>query len=364
MSAAAEQHGILDDSDAMEQRDPGHMLSRVWELPEQMEEARALGDGVQLDPGFRPRHVVVLGMGGSAIGGELVKALVEAECPVPIAVNREYDVPAYVGPETVVVASSYSGNTEETLSACRVAAERGAKIVAMTTGGVLSQWAERHGWPLIKLPAGLQPRAAIGYSFVPFLRLLERMGLVPPKADDLQEAIAVLRAMRDELGPGVPTATNPAKQLALRLHGKLPLVYGTGGWRAVVAYRWKGQFNENAKAAAWWNTFPELNHNETVGWEAPPEVTRRVELIVLRDRADGPRINRRIQVTVDIMAPAIAGVTQIDSRGESETARLFSLLYMGDYTSVYLAYLNEVDPSPVRVIDRLKAELAVLGPIA
>jgi len=142
------------------------------------------------------------------------------------------------------------------------------------------------------------------------------------------------------------------------------LVYGTGGWRAVVAYRWKGQFNENAKAAAWWNTFPELNHNETVGWEAPPEVTRRVELIVLRDRADGPRINRRIQVTVDIMAPAIAGVTQIDSRGESETARLFSLLYMGDYTSVYLAYLNEVDPSPVRVIDRLKAELAVLGPIA
>jgi len=355
---------VLDDPKLMEERDPGGMLQSVWDLPEQIDQACDLLEHPRLQPGLQPRHIVVLGMGGSAIGGELVKALVEAECPVPMTVNREYEVPAYVGPETLVVASSYSGNTEETLSACRAAAERGAKVVAMTTGGVLAEWATRHGWPLVRMPAGLQPRAALGYSFVPLLLLLERMGLVAPKVAAVQEAARVLRAMRDELGPEVPSAANPAKQLAARLYGKLPLIYGTGGWRAVVAYRWKGQINENAKAPAWWNTFPELNHNETVGWEAAPDVTRLVELIVLRDRADSPRVNRRIQVTVDIMRPVVSGVTEVSSRGESETARLFSLLYMGDFTSVYLAILNGVDPTPVRVIDRLKAELAVLGPIA
>src|SRR5690606_3265482 len=194
--------------------------------------------------------------------------------------------------------------------------------------------------------------------------LLQQLGLVAPKGDDIRETVAVLRALRSELGPDVPSASNPAKQLALRLHGKLPLIYGTGGWRAVVAYRWKCQINENAKAPAWHNTFPELNHNETVGWEVPAAVTRLVELVVLRDRGDSPRINRRVQVTVDIMGPAIAGVTQVASRGESELARLFSLLYMGDFTSVYLALRNEVEPTPVRVIDRLKRELAVLGHIA
>jgi len=355
---------VLDDDAALASRDPGGMLRRVVELPEQLEEAVEIVARAALTGFQAVKNVVVLGMGGSAIGGDLVKALVEAECPVPVAVNREYDVPAYVGPETLVIASSYSGNTEETLSACRGAAERGARIVAITTGGTLARWAEQHGWPLIRIPGGLAPRAAIGYSFVPLLGVLEQAGLVGNKGDELKETVAVLRAMRAELGPQVPTGANAAKQLALRFHGKLPLIYGTGAWRAVVAYRWKGQINENAKAPAWWNTFPELNHNETVGWEIPPEVTRLVELVVLRDRDDGPRINRRIQVTVDIMADALSGVTQVWSRGESETARLFSLLYMGDFTSVYLALLNGVDPTPVRVIDRLKQELAVLGPIA
>lgn len=364
MTEAAEGRSVLDDGRVLAERDPAGMLERVLELPEQVQRAMELEEAPRLDTAFRPQHIVVLGMGGSAIGGELVRALVEAECRVPMLVNREYELPAFVGPETLVVASSYSGNTEETLHACRVALERGAKIVAMTTGGVLAEWSERHGWPIIRIPAGLQPRAAIGYSFVPLLRLLERLGVVAGKTGELEETVRVLRGMREELRPEVPSAANPAKQLAARLYGKLPLIYGTGGWRAVVAYRWKGQINENAKAPAWWNTFPELNHNETVGWEAAPDVTRLVELIVLRDRADSPRVNRRIQVTVDIMRPVVSGVTEVSSRGESETARLFSLLYMGDFTSVYLAILNGVDPTPVRVIDRLKAELAVLGPIA
>ena len=364
MDASDVHAALLDDATKVAGKDPDKMLRRVWELPEQVEQAVSIAGHTRFDLQGPVQNVVILGMGGSAIGGDLVKALVEAECRVPVAVNREYEVPAYVGPETLVVASSYSGNTEETLSACREAAARGATVVAITTGGMLADWATRNGWPLIKIPGGLSPRAAIGYSFVPLLGLLEQAGLVGSKAEELKETVDVLRSMRAELGPEVPTASNLAKQLALRFHGKLPLIYGTGGWRAVVAYRWKCQINENAKAPAWSNTFPELNHNETVGWEAPAEVTRLVELVVLRDRDDGPRVNRRIQVTVDIMRNALSGVTEVWSRGESAVARLFSLLYVGDFASVYLALLNGIDPTPVRVIDRLKAELAVLGPIA
>ncbi|MBO8142289.1 MAG: bifunctional phosphoglucose/phosphomannose isomerase [Firmicutes bacterium] len=355
---------VLDDAEARAARDPRGMLRRVVDLPEQLQEAAAIGAAVQPKLPQEIKHVLILGMGGSAIGGDLVKALVEAECRVPIAVSREYDVPAFVGPHTLVIASSYSGNTEETLSACRAAAERGAAVAAVTTGGVLAEWASAKGWPLVRLPQGLAPRAALGYSFVPLLKILEAAGIVSPKDGQLQEAVGVLKAMRDELGPDAPVQSNAAKQLAARLFGKLPLVYGTGGWRSAAAYRWKCQINENAKAPAWCNTFPELNHNETVGWEVPQAVTGLVELVVLRDRADSPRINRRIEVTVDIMRPAIAGVTEVWSRGESELARLLSLTYFGDFTSVYLALLNGVDPTPVRVIDRLKAELATLGPIA
>ena len=344
--------------------DRSGMLGHIQALPEQCERAADLSVSGTLPPGDAIKQVVIFGMGGSAISGDLVKAVAEPECPVPINVYREYDVPAYVGPSTLVVASSYSGNTEETLSACRAAAERGAAIVAITTGGVLARWAEGRGWPLIRIPGGLAPRAALGYSLVPLLLLLARVGLVADKRAELEEAITVLRSLRSELAPEVPAEGNLAKQLALRLHGKLPLIYGTGGWRGAVAYRWKCQINENAKAPAWCNTFPELNHNETVGWEVPKSVTGLVELVLLRDRGDSPRINRRIEVTVDIMRPAISGVTEVWSRGESELARLLSLIYIGDFTSAYLALLNGVDPTPVRVIDRLKQELAALGPIA
>lgn len=344
--------------------DPEGMLEHIRALPEQCEQAANLAAEVSLRPADGVRHVVVLGMGGSAIGADLVKALVEGECLVPISVIREYDVPAYVGKGTLVIASSYSGNTEETLSASKAAAERGAAMMVITTGGVLGEWASEKGWPVIRIPTGLAPRAAVGYSLVPLLLLLGRLGLVSDKRSDLEEAVAVLRAMRSELVPEAPAEGNKAKQLALRLHGKLPIIYGTGGWRGAVAYRWKCQINENAKAPAWCNTFPELNHNETVGWEVPKSVTGLVELVLLRDRGDSPRINRRIEVTVDIMRPAISGVTEVWSRGESELARLLSLIYIGDFTSAYLALLNGVDPTPVRVIDRLKQELAALGPIA
>ncbi len=337
--------------------DPGGMLRSIEELPEQCRAAVQLAHEAPLPGGLTLQQVMVLGMGGSAIGGDLLRALVADRCPVPIQVNREYSVPASVGAGTLVIAASYSGNTEETLQAADEAASRGAFVIAITTGGLLAQRAQAAGWPLLRIPGGLQPRAALGYAFLPLVVLCQRLGLIPDVSADLEESIAVLSAQRQRLGGEVPTAQNPAKQLALQLYGKLPLIYGSGGWRGVAAYRWKTQINENAKAPAVWNTFPELNHNETVGWEVPEAVTRQFQVVVLRDQEDPAPIRRRIEVTSQIMAPHVAGISEVWAEGRSPLARLLSLIYPGDFASCYLAYLYGVDPSPVRVIDYLKSQL-------
>ncbi|BAS28707.1 phosphomannose isomerase [Limnochorda pilosa] len=340
--------------------DPGDMAGAIHGLPEQCEQAWRLARELTLPEGPRPRQAVVLGMGGSAIGAELVAGLLEATAPAPIAVHRGYGVPGYVGPETLVVASSYSGNTEETLSGYDEARRRGSRVVAVTTGGELARRAEADGVPLLRIPGGLQPRAAIGYSLVPQLRIFHLMGLTGDPQPAIEETVARLRRQRARLEPSVPSQANEAKQLALSLHQHLPLIYGSQGWKGVVAYRWKTQINENAKAQAQANRFPELNHNETVGWEVPAAINGLFHAVLLRDEADPAPIQRRFDVTAEIMRPHVAGISQAWAEGDSELARLFSLLYLGDHVSLYLAYLYRVDPSPVKAIDRLKSELARL----
>jgi glucose/mannose-6-phosphate isomerase len=330
----------------------------ITKLPEQCEEAFRIGQGSPLPSLGTIRQVVVLGIGGSAIGGSLLQAYTEGEFKVPFLVNRTYHIPAFVGPETLVIASSYSGNTEETLSAYAEAKGRGATLMAIASGGELERWAQADGIPFCRIPGGYSPRAALGYSFMPLLAILSRLGFVRERPEDVTEAVTVLSTLRDELYPERPTGGNPAKQLAERLHGKLPFIYGAAPWSGVAAYRWKGQMNENAKNLAHSNAFPELNHNKTVGWEAPESLTAQVEVVLLRDREDHPKVQKRFEVTSTIMRPHVSGITEVWSRGESALARLFSLIYMGDFTSYYLALLNGIDPTPVKVIDYLKGELA------
>lgn len=349
---------LLDSREESAKVDPSGMTRLVEELPEQWLEAEAIARSADLGALGTPKNVVILGMGGSAIGGEFVRSLLETKAETPIFVNRSYTLPAFVGKESLVVASSYSGNTEETLMACEKAKEKGAAIAAITTGGELARRAQAEGWPLITLPGGLSPRAAIGYSFVPLLVLMERIGVCPPVAGDLAEAHRILQSQRERFGPDVPTEKNEAKKLALALKGRLPLIYGSEGWKGTAAYRWKTQINENSKAPAVWNAFPELNHNETVGWETPREVTRSFHVVVLRDRNDLDRIQTRIEVTREIMEGAVSGMTELWAEGESEVARLFSLVYPGDWVSLYLALLYRIDPTPVKMIDLLKSRLA------
>ena len=350
----------LDNQEWCKTIDPDDMLGLVESLPSQCREAERIARSMPMPHWPLPRHVVVLGMGGSAIGGDLVRALSTSTAGVPIAVNRDYDIPNYIDKESLVVASSYSGNTEETLAGYAQAKKRDAHIIAITTGGELGRLAAADGFPVIRIPGGISPRAALGYSFVPLLVMLERLGILPSQAEALAETVAVLEAEKVRYGRTSALEQNPAKQLAAALVDKVPLILGSQSWKGMAAYRWKCQFNENSKVPAFWNVFPELNHNETVGWEFPPAVTKMFYVVVLRDSADNSRVNRRIEVTKAIMAPRIAGGSEFWAEGKSSVARLLSLIYPGDFASVYLAYLHGADPTPVAVIDHLKKEMALV----
>lgn len=342
------------------QLDPSGMGEWIEDLPQQCQQARRLALDFALPAFGEIRQVVILGMGGSAIGGDLLRVLLERETKTPFFVNRAYDLPGFVGPETLVIASSYSGNTEETLAGYQEAKGRGAKLLAITTGGKLAQKAEADGVGTIFIPGGLSPRAALGYSFVPLLITAWRLGLCSDKSRELEATIRSLKDLRGRYGKEAPTEQNLAKQLARKVYGRIPLFYGVSGYRSVVATRLKGQINENAKNLAFYNVFPELNHNELVGWEEPA-LTRQIEVLVLRDKNESARIRTRIQVTEDIIRPRASEIVELWAEGESELERMFSLIYLGDYLSYYLALLNQIDPAPVKVIDRLKGELAKLG---
>jgi glucose/mannose-6-phosphate isomerase len=217
--------------------------------------------------------------------------------------------------------------------------------------------ASADGVPVLRVPPGLPPRSAIGYTFLPTLVLLERLGVIGHQ-EGYGELLAVLRSHREEFGPSAPVSRNRAKDLAMRLHGKIPVIYGVSGTTEVVATRWKGQCNENAKCLAYWNVYPELNHNELVGFEAPPDLLRSLFLVHLRDATDHPRVQARMEIVKRLLVERIAGLAEFSGQGETLLARLFSLIYLGDFTSVYLSLLYGINPKPVQVIDYLKQELA------
>ncbi len=340
-------------------KDPGKMLEALWSLPEQCEEALATGRKVGIPGDYAGvSNLVITGLGGSAIGGDFLRLFAGDKLEVPVIVNRDYTLPKFIDRKTLVFTVSYSGNTEETLSAYRQAREKGARIVALASSGKLRAMAEEDGVPLIVVPAGISPRAATGYLLMPTLAVLETLGLVGDLTGETSELITTLRTLREHFKPGLPVEQNQAKQIARRLWGKIPVIWAAGGNTEVVATRWKGQINENGKAPAYWNVFPELNHNEVVGFEEPAELLKQLEIIILRDRHDHPRVQQRMEITKTIIKDAVSGITEIWSCGEGRLSRLFSLTYLGDHVSVYLAVLYGIDPTPVKKIDYLKKKLA------
>ncbi len=339
--------------------DPGGMLAALWSLPEQCEEALAIGRKAVIPPEYADiSNIVVTGLGGSAIGGDFLRLFVTDRIKAPVIVNRDYILPNFIDQKTLLFAVSYSGNTEETLSAYDQAREKRALIVALTNGGKLREMAERDGVPVIVVPAGISPRAATGYLLIPTLAVLESFGMIEDLSPEISDLTTVLRELREQLKPEMISEHNLAKQIAHKIYGKIPVIWAASGNTEVVATRWKGQINENGKAPAYWNVFPELNHNEIVGFEAPAEVLKQLEIIILRDRNDHARVQKRMEISRKIIEGTVSGITEIWSSGEGRLARMFSLTYIGDYVSVYLAALYGIDPTPVKNIDHLKKKLA------
>jgi glucose/mannose-6-phosphate isomerase len=351
----------LDDRERMLAADPGGMSGHMEDFAAQLRTAVGMGKDTQLRvSGDGVSAVALIGMGGSAIGGEMAAGYLSGSLSVPLSVVRDYTLPAYVGPSTLVYVSSYSGNTEETLSAYAEARERGATIVCSTTGGEVARIAAQEGHDVVRVPTGYPPRAALGFSLVPLLFVLARLGLAPDPSRDIEDAIKTVGNGVRRFGLDVPTAENEAKELAAWFFKHVPVVYGAVPGTSVVANRWCGQLSENSKVVAHGNELPEMNHNEIVGWSGSRPLGGSGRVVFLRDTDDHPRVARRMDITKRTVEAAGAEARDVTSSGGTLLARLMSLVQLGDFTSFYLAVLCGVDPTPVAPIDALKKELADL----
>jgi glucose/mannose-6-phosphate isomerase len=337
--------------------DASDQLARVLELPEHLRDAlwRVESAGLQLEPWETQDGLVVAGMGGSAIGGELARAALGDHASRPILAARHYGLPPWTTPNTTVLCASYSGNTEETLACYESAGALGARRVVVTTGGRLAELARGDGVPVIPLPGGFQPRAAVAYMTVAALEVAALCGAGPRLTSEIDVAVVHLAQLVDEWGPD-SAPDSLAKEIARGLRGSTPVISGSG-LTAPIAYRWKTQINENAKLPAFAGELPEVDHNEIVGWSGAPEVGR-FSAIFLEDSDDHPRVKARIELTRGLIADQAQASYRITTRGETSIERVMSLVLLGDLVSLYLAVLRGADPGPVAVIERLKEELA------
>lgn len=347
----------LDDLEALRALDPSGMLEAVAALPAHCAQAYVTGRDASGLPSLDGVSAVTFcGMGGSAVAGDVVRAVFRDRLNVPVDVNRSPLLPEYAGPHTLVVASSYSGNTSETLTAFREAVARGCRIVAVTSGGALGEECAQQGTAVVPVPGGFAPRAALGHLAFGAMGALESSGLLPPLEADVDETVAELVGLADELAPGVPAEENAAKRLGRRIGDRTPILWGAEGIGAVAAMRWKTQMNENAKVPAWCSSMSELDHNEVVGWSegmGPGKV-----VIALRHDGEPQELGARFPLSAGIARDAGAGFDEVVARGRSSLARVLTLIMVGDFTSVYVGLRRGVDPTPVAAIDRLKVALS------
>ncbi|MFI5003742.1 MAG: bifunctional phosphoglucose/phosphomannose isomerase [Solirubrobacterales bacterium] len=341
--------------EAIAEVDRSGQLADVLALPEHLRDALWRVESAIMNEWDTPGGLVVAGMGGSAIGGALASAALGDHASRPIFVTRAYGLPPWTTPETTVLCASYSGNTEETLACYESASALGAQRVVVTTGGRLAELARADKVPVIPLPGGFQPRAAVAYMTVAALEVAALCGAGPRLTSEIDVAGAHAEQLVAEWGPDAPE-DSLAKELARGLHGSAPVVAGAG-LTAPIAYRWKTQINENAKLPAFAHELPELDHNELVGWEGAPEVGR-FAAVFLDDSDAHPRVKERMELTEKLIADSATACFHVETRGQTTIERVFSLVLLGDLVSVYLAALRGVDPGPVKLIEQLKAELA------
>jgi len=348
----------LDDTAEFDRLDAQGMLTHIDGLPDQMEAAWVLGQRLPLPEWQGIDRVLVAGMGGSAIGADLVCSYIASFCSLPVLVHRNYDLPGWVsGARSLVIASSYSGNTEETLSAFDRAQASGCRLVAITTGGALAQASQRKGISLWQFHYQSQPRAAIGYNTILLLAILARLGIIPDPAEDIRIAIQTMRTQQERLRASTPTVRNPAKRMAGQLFGRWVTVFGADILEP-VARRWKVQINELAKAWGQFETLPEADHNTLAAVMNPAEALEHTMALFLRAPSYHPRNLLRSNLTKTAFMLEGMNTDFIDAQGNNPLAQQWSALHFGDYTAYYLAMAYGVDPTTIEAIEALKLEMS------
>jgi glucose/mannose-6-phosphate isomerase len=347
----------LDQHELFAELDPQNMLEHIDSLPGQLQKAWGAGCQQHLPRWEGIDRVLMAGMGGSAIGADLLAAYVENKCPVPVVVHRDYNVPAWAaGPQTLVITSSHSGNTEETLSSFQMAVKNGCRCLSITTGGQLAAATHQEQMALWTFEHDGQPRSSVGFAFGLLLALFSRLNLIPDPEGELLEAVSAMKEQQVSIQAQVPTVHNPAKRMAGQLMGRWVSVFGAGILNP-VARRWKGQISEIAKAWAQFEFLPEADHNTLAGTDNPAELLNRTTALFLRCPADHPRNRLRLDITRRILMLEGISTDFLDGKGLTPMGNLWTALHFGDYTAYYLAMAYEVDPTPVAALVELKKEL-------
>ena len=347
---------IIESVERIRAADPGNMLDRVKDLGKQVRDAWELAKSAKIPPAYADvRNITLVGMGGSAIGGDFAASLLADELKIPMSIHRDYGLPAYVGRDSLVIASSYSGNTEESLSAFELAQKRGAKILVLTTGGKIADLGRAANYPMVTFSYKAQPRAALGYSLGLVLGCLVKMGFVRDLGSDIDAALADLAKIEERVHEGA--RSNDAKRMAIELYGRIIFAYGAGVM-GVMARRVKGQWNENAKNWSAFDVMSELNHNAVVGFPHPPIAREALIVLLLRSDRDNPRHKIRFDVTAELLDRAGVAHKTLRFSGQSMLSEVLQMVMFTDYVTFYLALLNGADPSEVKSIVFLKDRLA------
>ena len=361
IATRSQSKNILDQPDQAAKIDRLQMSELLNHFSEQIQDGVRIGKSLALPRslGGNFDKIVFVGMGGSAIGGDVLRSLGAKDLALPLMVIRHYDLPPFVNSKTLCIFSSYSGNTEETISAFRQAVKKGVKAFSISSGGELAHLSRKASIPWVEIPKGLPPRAALGYSVFPLLQAFSQLKLLKWDARAVEETTELLQSFAKKYGIENPTAKNPAKKLAQALWNRWVVIYAGAELLDSAALRFRNQIEENAKAIASHHLLAEMNHNEILGWEFPKSLVRKSVCVFLRDTEDHARIQLRMEFTKKWIAnERKVPVEEIDTQGKSRLARLFSAIHLGDWVSYYLALLYRIDPTPVKVIEALKKELA------
>ncbi len=350
---------ILDNPIQIQKLDPQNMIRLMETVPRQCRSARnkALLKKLKLDKS-QIDSLVICGVGGSAIGGEMTANYLRSVLKIPVFVNRDYDLPAWVNQKTLVICSSHSGDTEETLSAFKQALSRKLKIVVITSGGTLLKEALKNKIPYYDMPGGVQPRTTLNYSVITLLTLLESLKLLPPMDREIAAAVSLLEKATLQFTLSNHSKRNLAKQLALFFYGKNPVMYASENCLGAAVYRWKCQFNENAKQMAHVNAIPEMNHNEILSYTIQdPFVSNSAVLLLRSEKYENKRVQKRFAIFKKISGLKKNQVAEVWAEGTSLLSQALWMVYLGDFVSVYLAFLKGLNPTSIELIDRLKTDL-------